>query len=249
MFGSQMAVPSLADIAAVTGNRNNDGFGDGGWWAWILFAIIFGWGGNGYGWGNNGGGGNQFTEAAIQRGFDNQAVINKLDGISNGICSLGYDQLSQMNNLGTTVMQTGFGLQQAINADTVANMQNTNALSRQLSECCCENREAIAQLRYDDATNTCNIINNMNNGFRNLGDQVQAGFNQLILNQKDQQIAELQNQLNICNRDSALQGTASYIINSIRPTPIPTWDIGGNPWANCGCSGYNNNNCNSCCNR
>ena len=27
MFNS--ATPSLADIAAVTGNRNNDGFGDG----------------------------------------------------------------------------------------------------------------------------------------------------------------------------------------------------------------------------
>lgn len=38
--------PSLADIAAVTGNnRNNDGmFGGDGWWAIIIFALIFGWG-------------------------------------------------------------------------------------------------------------------------------------------------------------------------------------------------------------
>ena len=43
------AMPSLADIAAVTGNgRNNDGmWGGDGWWAIIIFAMIFGWGGFG----------------------------------------------------------------------------------------------------------------------------------------------------------------------------------------------------------
>ena len=48
------ASPSLADIAAVTGNgRNNDGmWGGDGWWAIIIFAMIFGWGGfGGNGWG------------------------------------------------------------------------------------------------------------------------------------------------------------------------------------------------------
>lgn len=36
------ASPSLADIAAVTGNgRNNDGmWGGDGWWAIIIFAMI-----------------------------------------------------------------------------------------------------------------------------------------------------------------------------------------------------------------
>lgn len=35
--------PSLADIAAVTGNRNNDGFGEGnGWWILIILFAIFG---------------------------------------------------------------------------------------------------------------------------------------------------------------------------------------------------------------
>lgn len=243
---AQMAVPYIVE----TGNRNNDCFGNNGW-EWILLAVLFGWGGNGYGFGNNGGGaGNQFTEATIQRGFDNQAVTGKLDRLGDGLCSLGYDQLAQMNNINSTIMQTGFGLQQAINADTVSNMQNTNALSSQLASCCCENREAIAQLRYDDATNTCNIINNMNNGFRNLGDQVQAGFNQLILNQKDQRIADLEQALNNCNRDAALQCTANTIINAVRPTPTPTWDIGGNPWAGCyGYGSYNNGGCNSCCGR
>ena len=52
---------SLSDIAAVT--RDNDGWGSGGGWIMIiLFALIFGWGGNGFGRNNNG---NPVTEADL----------------------------------------------------------------------------------------------------------------------------------------------------------------------------------------
>ena len=130
---------SLADIAAVTGsNRDNDGmWGNGAWW--IVILLIFGWGGFGNnGWGGNGAG-NGYTDAAIQRGFDNQAVVSKLDGINNGICSLGYDQLAQMNGINTNILQTGFGIQQAINSDTVSGMQNTNAIQSTLTNMAAQN--------------------------------------------------------------------------------------------------------------
>lgn len=129
---------SLADIAAATGNgRNNDGMfgGDGSWWIIVLFIFaFFGWGNNG--WGNNGNGGGYAataaTQADIQRGFDNSAVISKLDGINSGLCdgfyAMNNGMLTGFNGINTNIMQTGFGIQQAINADTVANMQNTNAL-------------------------------------------------------------------------------------------------------------------------
>ena len=45
-------------------------------------------------------------------------------------------------------MQGNFALQQAINADTVANMQNTNAISTQLANCCCENRAGQKDIQY-----------------------------------------------------------------------------------------------------
>ncbi len=279
MFGSN--TPSLADIAAVTdNNRNNGGFGDGnGWWVLIiLFALFGGWGN----WGNNRGGGGSgsdgsttivtvptpgygggmgmgygFESATVQRGFDNQAVVTKLDGINNGICSLGYDQLAQMNGINTNIMQTGFGLQQAINNDTVANMQNTNALSRQFSDCCCDLKAGLKDIQYSMATDTCAInnavhqtgdaiIQNQNQGFQMLNQTINNGFTNLAMAQKDQQIAELQAKLNNCDRDSALQGTASYIINSVRPTPVPAWPV-SNPWAGCNCNSGCGNSCGSCC--
>lgn len=107
---------SLADIAAATGNgRNNDGMfgGNGAWWLIVLFLFVFcGWGNNG--WGNNGNGGGYAataaTQADIQRGFDNSAVISKLDGINNGLCDGFYavnnGMLTGFNGINTNIMQT-----------------------------------------------------------------------------------------------------------------------------------------------
>ena len=108
-----------------------------------LVASIDGNGNNSGGWGNNGGGMGStaaaYTDSAIQRGFDNQAIVGKLDGITNGICDGFYavnnSMLTGFNGINTNIMQTGYGIQQAINADTVANMQNTNALQNQLAQC------------------------------------------------------------------------------------------------------------------
>lgn len=215
---------SLADIAAVSGNRNNDGFGDGGgWWAWIILWAMFGWGGNGM-WGNGGNNaGTTAIDAALQRGFDTQTVINKLDGISNGLCSLGYDQLAQMNGINSTIMQTGFGLQQAI-----------NNVGWQQERCCCDQKAAIQDLKYTIATENCatrtqihetgdQIQNTFNWGLRNLGDKIDAGFAQLERQGYLDKITTLQQQLNDCNRDKALQGTANYIVNTLDPRSQPAY--------------------------
>lgn len=159
--GNCPSVPIVANLDGNNGNNWNDGS-----WLWFLivvFAIFGGWG-NGFGGfgGTNGGVGSE-----IQRGFDNQAVISKLDGISNGLCdgfyAMNNSMLTGFNGINTNIMQTGYGIQQAVNADTVANMQNTNALQSQLANCCCETREAIQGVNYNMATNTCALQNTMNN--------------------------------------------------------------------------------------
>lgn len=251
MFGGA-ASPSLADIAAVTGNnRNNDGLGDGnGIWVLIILFALFGGFGNRGGWGNDGTGsrgettivnvpptgygyggmsGMGFTDAAMQRGFDNQTVINKLDGLNSGICSLGYDQLAQMNGINSNIMQTGFGLQQSIN-------NGFTGLSRQLSECCCDNRAAIKDLQYNMATmgNAINtnvhqtgdaIINSQTQGFNMLNQTIRDGFCNLEMREMQRENADLRQRLNNCDRDNALQGMSQYIVNTLQPTARPAYIV------------------------
>lgn len=145
MFSNTNTPFTMPVVPATEGGYGNGGWGDGGWlWIIVVFALLFGWGNNGWGGfgGSNNGGGyvaTAATQADIQRGFDNQAVISKLDGITNGLCDGFYavnnSMLTGFNGINTNIMQTGYGIQQAINADTVANMQNTNALQNQLAQC------------------------------------------------------------------------------------------------------------------
>lgn len=240
---------SLADIAAVTGNnRNNDGmWGDGAWW--IVILLIFGWGGFGNnGWGGNGAG-NGYTDAAIQRGFDNQAVVSKLDGINNGICSLGYDQLAQMNGINTNILQTGFGIQQAINADTVSGMQNTNAIQSTLTNmaaqnasCCCETQRQIergfADTNYNMATQACQTRQAIADSTRSILDYLcQDKIATLQAENNDLRHAASQDRQNAL-LTTAMTAQTSQIINAVNPTAIPAYVV-PNPNAyayGCGCN-------------
>ena len=240
---------SLADIAAVTGNnRDNDGmWGNGAWW--IVILLIFGWGGfGGNGWGGNGAG-NGYTDAAIQRGFDNQAVVSKLDGINNGICSLGYDQLAQMNGINTNILQTGFGIQQAINADTVSGMQNTNAIQSTLTNmaaqnasCCCETQRQIergfADTNYNMATQACQTRQAIADSTRSILDYLcKDKIATLQAENNDLRRAASQDRQNAL-LTTAMTAQTNQIINAVNPTAIPAYVV-PNPNAyayGCGCN-------------
>lgn len=250
---------SLADIAAATGNgRNNDGMfgGDGSWWIIVLFIFaFFGWGNNG--WGNNGNGGGYAataaTQADIQRGFDNSAVISKLDGINSGLCdgfyAMNNGMLTGFNGINTNIMQTGFGIQQAINADTVANMQNTNALQAQLANCCCETREAIQGVNYNMAQNTCALQNTMNNSTRDILDNQNSNTRAILdyLCQKETADLRAENQaLKLAASQSAQnayitanqEAQTAELIRRINPMPVPSYVVPAPyPYSGCGCNG------------
>ena len=243
--GNCASVPLVANI---DGNGNNNGWGAEGSWLWFLivvFAIFGGWG-NGFGGfgGTNGGVGSE-----IQRGFDNQAVVSKLDGITNGLCDGFYAVQNGMNGINTNILQTGFGIQQAINADTVANMQNTNALQSQLDNCCCETREAIQGVNYNMAQNTCALQNTMNSNTRDIIDSQNAGTRAILDYLCNEKISSLQAENSDLrraasqDRQSALLTTqmaaqTQQIINAVNPSAIPAYVV-PNPNAyayGCGCN-------------
>ena len=252
---------TASDVALLTGNNRNDGMfgGDGAWWLIVLFLFAFcGWGNNG--WGNNGNGGGYTataaTQADIQRGFDNSAVISKLDGIKNGLCdgfyAMNNGMLTGFNGINTNIMQTGFGIQQAINADTVANMQNTNALQAQLANCCCETREAIQGINYNMAQNTCALQNTMNSNTRDIIDNQNAGTRAVLDYLCAKENADLRDKVQKLELAASQSAQNAYIaanqeaqtaelIRRISPMPVPSYAVPAPyPYSGCGCNG----NCN-----
>lgn len=225
------------------------GYGNGGMWggewgSWILLFLLFGMFGRGWGgWGNESSCCAPASCADLQRGFDNQSVMNKLNGIEQGISQAGYAALQQTNTLENGLCQLGYQTQTAINAASVNAMQDTNALSRQLADCCCENRLAICNLTntinqgFNGVSNTiCNttrdVIDNQNANYRALSDQLTA----FRMEDKDNQIRALENQVNALNLAVSQRNQNDVLINTLRPCPQPAY-ISCNPWAGSGYGG------------
>lgn len=240
--------PSLADIAAVTGNNRNDGMWDNGAW-WIVILLIFGWGG----FGNFGGNGmNGGVGSEVQRGFDTQAIIGKLDGINSGLCDGFYAQNTAIMNgfhgVDNAICNLGYQTQQGFNTTNIALMQGQNALQSQLANCCCETREAIQGVNYNMATNTCALQNTMNNNTRDIIDSQNAGTRAILDYLCQDKIATLQAENNDLrraasqDRQNALLTTqmaaqTQQIINAVNPAPIPAYQVPNpNVYYGCGCN-------------
>ena len=271
---------SLADIAAATGNGRNSGNGwgdgDGSWWIVLLFLFAFGGWGNGNGgfFGGNGGGS---VREEISYGFDMNGLENGIRGIQQGLCDGFYSQNTTMlqgfnglnnaittgtNSIQNTLCQ-GFNgvntgmltatnlIQSDLNAMNIANMQNSNALSSQLADCCCENRAAIAQVRYDMATDACAINTNASNNTRDIIDSQNSNTRAILDAIQESKVEALRDKIDMLTaQNQSLRFAASqqaqnaYLVNELRPCPVPAYVV-DNPYccntnykiSGCGC-GY-----------
>lgn len=166
------------------GGGNNNGFGQDGWWIILLIIIIAagGWGNNNNG--NGGGFGGQpiivndgSSNGAIQRGFDQAAVMAGINGVQTGVQNLstqlcgccGDMQMSLANGF-AGVNASINGAQNAIAAQLYSNqisdlersfaaqtasMQGMNAIQGQLAQAGADNRLATNDVKYTIATEAC----------------------------------------------------------------------------------------------
>ena len=131
--------------------NGNGFFGNDGWW--IILLLLCGWGNNGGFGGGNGSFelGKVATTNDVASGFNNSAVLSSLNdlklgqsqgfnginnallsgfhGVDNSICTLGYNQAIQSNNI-----------------------------SREIADCCCKTNGNIDNLRFDLSKGLCDVI-------------------------------------------------------------------------------------------
>ena len=245
---------SPADLAAVTGN--NDGFGGNGAWWIILLFLVLGWGRNGYGVGSEGGSSvkDAYTLssdfATIQRqlsdGFG--ALEAKGDTINNGLCSGFYETARIADGINTNILTSS-------NAIQTANMQGFNALQNQISQCCCDTKASIADLKYAEAlsakdtqqivnTGFCQTNFNNQNNTRDIIDANNANTRAILeainankVEALKDRIAEQNQQINYLNLERSQATLRTQIVNDVRPCPQPCY-ITCNPFGcNCGNGG------------
>lgn len=223
-------------LAGQDASNNGNGFwGGDSWIVLIIFALIFGWGNGNWGNGGNGGGyvATAATQADIQRGFDTSTVISKLDGISNGICDGFYAVNSGML---TGFANTNTAMLQGFNQQTIANLQGQNALERQLADCCCENRQGQADIRYQMATDTCAIQNTIQNTTRDIVDNANANTRSILDFLVQDKITTLQAENQSLKLAASQSAQNSYLaalsdaqtaelIRRINPTPVPSYSV------------------------
>lgn len=175
----------------------------------------------------------------LQSGFDTQSILNKLNAINGGLCDGFY--------AANTSMLNGFnGVQNAVQANTVANMQNTNALQTQIADCCCKNRQGQADIRYAMATDTCAITTAINNAARDITDNANANYramhDELVamrMEDKNDQILQLRTELQQKDLAASQCAQNAYLIQQLRPAAIPAFNV-PNPYANYGYGCYCN---------
>ena len=145
---------SVADALALQ-NRNNDGMwgGANGTWIWVFFLFfLLAWGGGGFGgFGNNAAQG-ALTRSELCQDMNFQSLENSVRGIQSGIC----DGFYAMN----TGMLNGFnGIQRDLCNGFNGINQNINQARFDAQNCCCETNRNIDAVRYENARNTCDIVN------------------------------------------------------------------------------------------
>ena len=217
-----LTTDTTMQVVPAYGNNGN-GFGWGGdFGAWIILFLLFGFGRGGWGGGWGGWGGNESscctpaTCADLQRGFDNQSVMNKLNGLENGlcdgfygqnmnilngfhgvdnaVCQLGYQTQNAINGLGTQLQQCCCDTQRAIDGVNYNTLQNFSNLNSKIDSCCCETQRQIERgfcdTNYNLATNTTAIIQNAHNDT----DRVIAKLNDMESARQAERIAALQSE-------------------------------------------------------
>ena len=218
-------------VGPMYGNGGNGMWGDGGFF-WLLVLFIFAGFGNGN-WGGFGGG----TGSEVQRGFDQQAVMGSLNGLTTTVTN-GFAGVNQS-------IANGFAQAEiAANARQMADMNQNFAI-----------QTGISNLGYNVATEACadrQAVSDLGNQLTALIESkftaLQAQNFQDKLDAKNERIAELQNQVTMANLSASQNAQTAQILSDNaaqtaalehyrNPTPIPAYPV------------QNPNCCTNSCNR
>ena len=274
---------------AYGGNGGFGGYGGDWWLIHILLFACGGWGGGfGGGFGNLGYdfpwllNGQQGINANTNAGFNQAATTSAIGDLQNSVVSGFGDVQLGIAGVNQNICQTRSGIVNAVNggfanaeiaanarqiadlersfAAQTATTQGINGVQNQLAQCCCDNKSAIADVKYTIATEECATRNNSSNNTRDIIENQTRGTQAILdklcaleldglksdLAQAQRDNVSLQNQLNMATlRESQTAQNAfiqqgfsnevDQLYNRLNSCPVPTTPVyGRTPIFTCG---------------
>lgn len=217
---------TAADVAAVTRNDGYDnGFGNGGWWIWIiLIAFLF----CGNGWGRNNDTATTACENAfLSDEFVKRDIFNTNQNVSNTACQTQRDVLESRYT-------TQLGLQQ---------------MQAQQQACCCETQKEVLQNRYDAALMAQNMQAQLAQCCCDIKETILADGQATRQLMQDNTIQNLRDKLADRDRDLQLSNfqisqvsQTKNIVDAVRPFPTPAY-ITASPYVSYNGYAYGGCNC------
>lgn len=249
-------------VMAMMNNRNGFG-GEGGWFMWVIFLFfLMGWGGNGWGgFGNRNGQGLADLGNLINNDAGRELLMQAINGNGAAIGQLATTLNCDVNAINTALNGINSAICQVSNSVGLNSQAIINAIqagnckiAAQLSDCCCENRLAIANqtnalqnsinfvnssvergfaaTNYAFADQTCQLKNEIAALKQYVGDQ----FCQDRMDQMARENRDLRDQVQAYQLSASQQAQTANIVSQLRPCPTPAYWV-PNPFG-CGCNSF-----------
>ena len=216
------------------GSNNGGMWGQDGIWAILLLALLgnrgFGFGG-GYGGGAGAVGGDLFgyqlgklaTTNDVASGFSTSEIMSDLNSIllsnaqgfaginsaiSNSTSTLGYNMLQGFHGVDNAVCTLGYNMATGF-----------NTLGHTVSDCCCRTQASIADLKYANEAQTCQLLTNQN-----------AQTQRIIDYLTNEKIETLRAENVALKGRISNDAQSAYILDRLSPCPKPAYVV---PNPNC----------------
>ena len=220
------------------GSNNGGMWGQDGIWAILLLALL---GNRGFGFGGGYGGGAGFvggdalgyelgkvaTQADIAAGFNNSATLGGINDLklanAQGFAGLNSAIANTTSTLGYNMLQGFHGVDNAVCTLGYNMASGFNTIGHQISDCCCATRAAIADLKYANEAQTCQLLTNQN-----------AQTQRIIDYLTNDKIETLNRKLAVAEGQLSNNAQSRYIVDTVidrlSPCPKPAYFV---PNPNC----------------
>lgn len=178
LCGNKGVDPNL--MAMLTNaSRNQDAWGGGCWWIWIILMFWL-WGGNrnGFGYGAADGIPNQ-----LNNDFGREVLLQAINGNGVALSQLATTLNCDVNALQTAISNVQSSIQSVGNQVGLSSQQIINSIQSgycqigsQLAQCCCDIKDSITRANYENQISNLNQTNTLQSSINTVNTSVERGF-------------------------------------------------------------------------